>query len=103
MDTSDTTDAKEEISYLPPSSPSAESDPFFSQDRSTAKAARIKARGVLSRLAGRWWQILLLWLVASAPIALLIYCSFRQPMKYPACCASNQHSLIFSARCERET
>ncbi len=32
---------------------------------------------MLRRVAGRWWQLLLLWLVVSAPIAFLIYLYVR--------------------------
>jgi polysaccharide biosynthesis transport protein len=56
-----------------PSSPPLEADPLFSDDPSAAKARRIKSPGILRRLAGRFWQILMLWLVLSASVAFLIY------------------------------
>lgn len=63
--------------YTPPSSPPLEADPLFSDDPSAAKARRIKSPGILRRLAGRLWQILMLWLVLSASVAFLIYLSIQ--------------------------
>ena len=73
MDHNDRRNFNANDAYAPPSSPSPEADRHFSEDRSKAKAARIKSRGVLRRLAGRWWQLLLLWLLISAPITLSIW------------------------------
>lgn len=61
----------------PPSSPPLEADPLFSDDPSAAKAGRMKPPGILRRLAGRSWQILMLWLVLSAAVAFLIYISIQ--------------------------
>ena len=55
--------------------PFPESAPLFIGDRIAAKAPRVKSRGLLRRLAGRWLQILLLWLIISTPIMLLIHAS----------------------------
>ena len=49
------------------------SDPCFIGDRITATEPRIKSRGLFRRLAGRWWQILLLWLLISVPITMVIF------------------------------
>jgi uncharacterized protein involved in exopolysaccharide biosynthesis len=46
---------------------------FLSPIRSLPKRSRSPARGLLSRVAGRWWQMLLLWLAVIAPTAFLIY------------------------------
>jgi polysaccharide biosynthesis transport protein len=59
--------------YTPPSSPPLEADPLFSDDPSAAKASRSKPRGILRRLAGRLWQVLLLWFTISVPVAFLIH------------------------------
>ena len=59
----------------PPTGPLPESDPMFSDGPSRSKAR--KSRGVLERVAGRWWQLLVLWLVISVPIAILIYLSVK--------------------------
>jgi capsular polysaccharide biosynthesis protein len=64
--------------YTPPTSPLPEADLHFSRDRSTTKGSGFKPRGVLRRLAGRWWQLLLLWLLVSAPIAFSIF-KFIEP------------------------
>jgi polysaccharide biosynthesis transport protein len=61
----------------PPSSPPLEADPLFSDDPSAAKAGRMKPPGILRRLAGRSWQILMLWLIISAAVAFLIYTSIQ--------------------------
>jgi capsular polysaccharide biosynthesis protein len=58
--------------YAPPSAPRLEADPLFSRDRSSAKSPAIKSRGVLRRVARRFGQLLLLWLVVSIPIVLVI-------------------------------
>ena len=57
----------------PRTSPPLEADPLFSDNPSAAKANRAKPPGILRRLAGRFWQILMLWLVLSASVAFLIY------------------------------
>ena len=61
----------------PPSSPPHDEDPFFIGDRSNAKGNGGRPRGILRRLAGRFWQILMLWLMISAPIAFLIYVAIQ--------------------------
>ena len=57
----------------PPASPPLEADPLFSDDPSAAKARRITSPGILRRLAGRLWQVLLLWFTISVPVAFLIH------------------------------
>jgi len=53
--------------------PPIESDPVFIGERFIVNSPRIESPGLLRRLAGRWSQILMLWLLISAPIILLIY------------------------------
>jgi hypothetical protein len=73
MISSDRPDAGPRGDGSPASGPLPESDPMFTENRSSAKARAIRSRGVLGRLADRWRQILVLWLVASAPIAFLVF------------------------------
>jgi polysaccharide biosynthesis transport protein len=73
MDVTDRSNIDVAGANAPPQSPPHDQDPFFSRDRSTAKSNGGQPRGILHRLAGRWWQFLLLWLMISAPIAFLIY------------------------------
>jgi hypothetical protein len=53
--------------------PLPESDPFFIGNQNTAKSPRTKAQGVLRRLAGRWSQFLMLWLLISFVAMFLIH------------------------------
>jgi polysaccharide biosynthesis transport protein len=55
------------------SSPRPEADPMFTDDGASAKAPQSRSHSIMSRLADRWWQILLLWLVVSVPISLFAY------------------------------
>jgi polysaccharide biosynthesis transport protein len=73
MDTNDPPNSNVKGAFAPPSSPPHDQDPFFIPDRSTAKGGGGRPRGILPRLARRFWQILMLWLMISAPIAFLIY------------------------------
>ena len=75
MDNSDKADARCTGGHSPASGPLPESDPLFSDRPSRTKARA--SRGVLGRVAARWWQLLLLWLVVSAPIVFLIYLFVR--------------------------
>ena len=59
--------------YAPPSSPRHDEDPFFIGERPTAKGGAARPRGLMGRMARRVWQLLLLRLIISAPIAALIY------------------------------
>jgi capsular polysaccharide biosynthesis protein len=72
MDTNDSSKFNSKDAYAPPKSPPREADPFFSHDRSRANASGIRSRGVLSRVARRWWQLLLLWLIITCPIIFVI-------------------------------
>ena len=73
MDTSDNPDVNDPGANAPASSPRPESDPFFFNVQSTARPTGSKPRGLMRRLAGRFWQLLLLWLVITFPVWLLIY------------------------------
>ena len=77
MNTTEAPKANGSGGFSPAAGPLPESDPFFIGDRITAKSPRTRSRGVLRRLAGRWWQILLLWLIISSPIIALIYASIK--------------------------
>jgi uncharacterized protein involved in exopolysaccharide biosynthesis len=58
-----------------PSAPSAERAPTprFDHDHPHGQVPPSGRRSIARRLAGRWWQILLLWLLISFPLAYLIY------------------------------
>jgi polysaccharide biosynthesis transport protein len=73
MNTSEAPKGNGSGGFSPAPGPLPAPDPFFIGDRITAKSTRLKSRGVLRRLAGRWSQILMLWLLISAPIILLIH------------------------------
>jgi capsular polysaccharide biosynthesis protein len=73
MDTSEAPKTNGAGGFSPAQGPRPESDPLFSGDGFTAKSSRPGSRGVLRRLAGLWFQILMLWLLISAPIIALIY------------------------------
>ncbi len=47
-------------------------DSFEPSPRGKQKG-RIRPRSIVGRLAGRWWQILFIWLMLSTPVILLIY------------------------------
>ncbi len=72
MDNNDSPNFQVTDAHALPSSPFPEADPLFSRDRSKPTAPGIKSRGVLRRLVGRWWQLLLLSLLVSAPIVFSI-------------------------------
>jgi capsular polysaccharide biosynthesis protein len=73
MTTSESPRAHSSGGFSPAQGPLPESDPFFIRDRSTAKSPETKAHGVLRRLAGRWLQILMLWLLISFVVTLLVH------------------------------
>jgi polysaccharide biosynthesis transport protein len=56
-----------------PAAPARLPVPALSRDLATAAAPAISAQVILRGLTRHWWQVLLLWLVISAPVAYLIY------------------------------
>ena len=75
MDNRDEAEARAPRGHSPASGPLPESDPLSSDRPSRSNARRFCA--VLRRVAARWWQLQLLTLVVSAPIAFLIYLYVR--------------------------
>ncbi|HEX3447627.1 MAG TPA: hypothetical protein VHS97_05205 [Isosphaeraceae bacterium] len=73
MTTSESPRAHGSGGFSPAQGPLPESDPFFIRDRNTAKSRRTKAQGLLRRLAGRWLQILMLWLLISSVAMFLVH------------------------------
>jgi hypothetical protein len=73
MTTSESPRAHGSGGFSPAQGPLPESDPFFIRDRSTAKSPGTKAHGVLRRLAGRWLQIPMLWLLISFVVMFLVH------------------------------
>jgi capsular polysaccharide biosynthesis protein len=53
--------------------PHHESDPLFTGHRFTAKSSERESPGLLRRMARRWWQIGILWLLISVPLINLIH------------------------------
>jgi uncharacterized protein involved in exopolysaccharide biosynthesis len=53
--------------------PHPESDPLFTGHRFTAKSLQRESPGLLRRMARRWWQIAILWLLISVPLINLIH------------------------------
>ena len=68
-----TPDADRAAGSSPSSGAFAKSDPLFCDDGAKAKARSAGGRGLLGRLARRWWQILGLWLVVFLPIAFCVW------------------------------
>jgi hypothetical protein len=64
-------------SDLPRSEESPESDPPLHHIPATPNEAHIRPPRILRRLAGHWWQIVLLWLAVTAPILLAIEWSIK--------------------------
>jgi capsular polysaccharide biosynthesis protein len=73
MTTSESPRAHGSGGFSPAQGPLPESDPFFIDNQTTAKSPGTKAHGVLRRLAGRWLQILMLWLLISFVVMLLVH------------------------------
>ncbi len=69
MDTKDTSESNTQIPPACDESPQPDPVPGSSQTATT----RIGPRSIIRRLAGRSWEILLLWLVVATPLAYLIY------------------------------
>jgi capsular polysaccharide biosynthesis protein len=68
MDSNGSANSNTTGAFAPPSSPLDDADQLLARNRLSAKANRNASSGVLRRLAGRFWQILMLWLAISAPI-----------------------------------
>jgi capsular polysaccharide biosynthesis protein len=73
MDNTHAADARRPEDERRASDPLTESDPLFSDDRLSSKARVNGSPGVLARLAGRWWPLLLVWLTVTATTAVLIF------------------------------
>jgi uncharacterized protein involved in exopolysaccharide biosynthesis len=73
MDTSERSDPN--VQGSSPADPFLHPDwgPGFNPDPANASAPRIGRRSIIRGLADQWWQILLLWLLVSTPLAYLIY------------------------------
>jgi uncharacterized protein involved in exopolysaccharide biosynthesis len=73
MDSDDRANFNATGPFAPPPSPLPDTGPLRSRARFTGKRAQDRSLGVLSRLANRWQQIVLLWLLVSAALIVLIY------------------------------
>ena len=76
--------------------------PVFAGDLATTPSPQINSRTILRGLTRHWWQILLFWLVVSAPIVFAIYRSSSRLTKLSAHCASSRRNPVSSKRPERQ-
>jgi hypothetical protein len=77
MNTTEAPKTNRSDGFQPSADPHPESDPLFIRDVFSPMSPRGKSRGLLRRMAGRWWQIFLLWLMISTPIVAVIYASIK--------------------------